>query len=1129
MNKEVKICLMLSLLFLILLIGFVFYFPFKITGSAIYESQPGPEEGKDTYIREPMDTNYATQPVLKIGQVASGELRSLIEFNLSSIPSENTIIDARLDLYLSHSSNDNNITLKAYRLTSPWNLTETGWYNRTSSDLWTTEGGDYAEEVDSIILTNETGWYNLTITSVVRGWVNGSYENYGLLLIAEDAEAGDFKDIDSSNSVTENQRPKITINHIPNAPPTIHETSTDSSLENPKQIGESVTFTINWTDLEGDEARAFVCNSSNITLDGCEPEAKTFCSTELSLTNPITCSYQITEQENRTTNFWVAVCDSSGCSEINQSQFYMNHAPKILLIDPNGGETVNQSQGNYLIRFNVSDNDSDLLTASIYYGETQNSTDNTIAENINLSNFCTGENFAVTNNCSYSWDSTGIYGTFFMTIIVNDSYITSIDSSDNSFDVRSIIDNEAPQIHAQWIDDLDIYSGKEVIFYANITDENQITNVWVSINTTPVTSITMTNITSITYSGNWEAIEKGAYQFKVFAEDILGNLNDTMAWEIFSIRAPEATSQNETAPPIALPYHTIKIFGELKANNSLKNVYAYLNVPAGFVFLSDYPQNSFIGNFTADETKNTTWFLSTPIDEGSYTLNITYTDSYQNKWNSSNMQVQVTSAIGGYVLSASGYSTVVAGNNYYIEAEFQQIGHVDPDTIQISIFDAAGNLVVESVSMTQMSTGRFNHTYTTSPTAVQGDWNTRINATKNSESYYTGHFWRVVGGIFDVRDIVIIDAEVPNLEINVTTENVGDIPQDLILEWNLTREDNGVQLDAGADTFAVQPNSERIWTVNPTTDYVGQVRITFIGYYGPGFSEKAGAFGIFSTTSDVPPKPTPTPSPTPTPIPPIIEKTANFSIEFEEEIYLARNIEKTTTLKITNTGEKTLNNIVLTIEGLDDFYYTIIPQKIDLLETQETKEFKIRLYITDLISEKEFFFNIKTDEIEKKANSKIIIVDIKEFFQREIQRLRNKIIELQEVLPNELIKELKICEEGLEKIKEKTEIEDFLGARELLQESEECIAKIKTKYERIKVPMQIIQISNIFWVIAIIALLILILVLIYLFKIYKKFNIINFLKKEQTRKSSKETEKKDYMNFDRKIKDIEDRLVGSRE
>ena len=109
---------------ILLILSFLFFISFDsnfhFTGFTIYTSQPT-TEGKDTYIRQNSNNNYGDQQTLLVGKTAGGiEFRSLIEFNISEIPPENTITSALLSVYVSSATNTNNITIKLYRLTSSW-------------------------------------------------------------------------------------------------------------------------------------------------------------------------------------------------------------------------------------------------------------------------------------------------------------------------------------------------------------------------------------------------------------------------------------------------------------------------------------------------------------------------------------------------------------------------------------------------------------------------------------------------------------------------------------------------------------------------------------------------------------------------------------------------------------------------------------------------------------------------------------------------------------------------------------------------------------------------------------------------------------------------------------------------
>src|SRR3989344_6105869 len=271
----------------------------------------------------------------------------------------------------------------------------------------------------------------------------------------------------------------------------------NSTLTSPKEIGEQVNITVYWTDLESHSSKFFVCNSSSINISGCE--STHLCNDTSQTISPSSCQYTVDASDNRTRIFYAAVCDSTNCSIVNQSNFFINHQPNVTVISPNGSETVNQSQGNFSVKFNVTDKDADFLNATLYYGTAQNSTTNVIIANLNLTQRCTDADSSTTttNNCTYSWNSTGIYGAYFLTIKVDDTF---------------------------------------------------------------------------------------------------GNVNNSAPWQNISVKRANATAQNETFAATALPYHSIRISGVLNATDAIRDAYANLIVPSGFLFIANYSQNTLIGN-----------------------------------------------------------------------------------------------------------------------------------------------------------------------------------------------------------------------------------------------------------------------------------------------------------------------------------------------------------------------------------------------------------------------------------------------------------------------------------------------------------------------------------------------------
>lgn len=1133
--KRFETIVICTFVFLFLSFFSVSYFKHNLTmtGFTIFSNQPDETTGKDTYIREiSPDNNYGNQETLKVGKISSGtNYRSMLWFNVSNITNTDTVISAQLQVYVATATNTQNMTISVYRITSDWEESEATWNNRTASATWTSSGGDINQLINSTTFTNSSGvYYNFTITSLVRNWVNGSFDNFGLMLLSSDAGTGNYTDIASSGSTTASQRPLLFIDHSENAVPTITNISTNTNSTSPAKIGDAVNFTVNWEDIEGDQTQLFVCNTSSINKSGCFN--KTFCNTSVASTNPIVCSYTVLTSDNRTTNFWLAVCDSN-CSTISAEQhFYINHLPSISITTPNGGETFNQSNGNSSVIFTVSDADDDKLGANLYYGETQNSTTYLIAQNINLSNYCTDPDgkTSTPNTCTYSWNTSGIYGTYYLTAIVNDSFHITNDSSTDSFNIRSVIDSTPPNVTNVQIDSY-IYSGKTTIVNATIQEPN-FHSAWISLNYTS-TNYTMTNVSSNLYSGNFTAQNAGTYKYRVYARDSVGNLNDSMDWQEFTVVRPNATTQNETAPSTALPYHIIKISGEIKATDPIINASAYLNVPEGFTFLQDYPQQKSIGNLSAGQTGNATWYLSTPITENTYSLNITYSDQYSNQWNSSNMAITTTSAIGGYQLSLNGYPEVETGNNYYAEAYFEQSGtYTDPGSITVSLYDPLGQLTFGPLAMTQKSTGIYNYTRNITSGQTEGQWETIVNATKSGTSYYAHDFWKVVGGPFDVRDITITDTSVPTIGISFIAENTGGANKDLILLWNLTRNDNGAALDSGSETKMVPAYSELTWSISPSTTYVGQVRITLLGYYSG--TEKAGAYKIFSTTSESATTPAETGGGggggggAATTV-----KEASLEIEnFEDKIYLTKNIEKSILLRIKNTGETDLTGVSFDLPDLDSSYYTITPNRIEKVKPGEVVNFEIKFKITDFSGEKDITYKVFSNEASKTKSATLIVLSMKEYFQKELIILEDKIKKLRGDLSSEgrsdLMGQLETCQQIADGINQKIDREEFIDARSDIDKTEKCILAVEDEFGKNKeesVWSKRIK-DNLVWVITWGLMVILIIVLIIvLYIIIRKMKIARFIKESVEKNKEMKKEAKDVNGkvIDDKLKNLKDK------
>ena len=187
-----------------------------------YESQPDATAGKDAPISQAQPTNnYETLAEMRTGEQnnAASLWRSLIEFDLSSIPSSAIVSSATLSLWLiSANLSDNGRTCSVYRLNEAWTESQVTWNNRQTGTAWTTAGA--ADDAEASAIANKAlaaaeaaGEKQFTLdTASVQEWIDGTKVNNGMLLYV-DTEVDDCFRWDTSDSVTAGERPKLTIEY----------------------------------------------------------------------------------------------------------------------------------------------------------------------------------------------------------------------------------------------------------------------------------------------------------------------------------------------------------------------------------------------------------------------------------------------------------------------------------------------------------------------------------------------------------------------------------------------------------------------------------------------------------------------------------------------------------------------------------------------------------------------------------------------------------------------------------------------------------------------------------------------------------------------------------------------------
>lgn len=134
-------------------------------------------------------------------------------------------------------------------------------------------------------------------------WLQTQYNN-----ITE--ESGNFLDFGAEETVPENQEPGLDLT---------------VDTPDPTNPGRSVSFIVNWSDVDSTQVKIKVCKTDSLTNQNCDGGFWAS-STALTVNNPATVFYDvIAEDAGQTRNYWVFVCDISGdCSSSSSGTFTVN-------------------------------------------------------------------------------------------------------------------------------------------------------------------------------------------------------------------------------------------------------------------------------------------------------------------------------------------------------------------------------------------------------------------------------------------------------------------------------------------------------------------------------------------------------------------------------------------------------------------------------------------------------------------------------------------------------------------------------------------------------------------------------------------------------------------------------------
>ncbi|MCP4389801.1 MAG: DNRLRE domain-containing protein, partial [Gammaproteobacteria bacterium] len=141
--------------------------------------------GEDAEIFEQSpNSNYGSSAETWVSPAASDTTRSLLRFNMGALPTGARIQSANLSLKRWTGSGSDQ-PVSAHRIRNSWSEDSVTWNKRESGTNWDTAGGDFDNRaVSTTPVGPANDRYTWNITPLVQGWVDGSYPNYGVALVA---------------------------------------------------------------------------------------------------------------------------------------------------------------------------------------------------------------------------------------------------------------------------------------------------------------------------------------------------------------------------------------------------------------------------------------------------------------------------------------------------------------------------------------------------------------------------------------------------------------------------------------------------------------------------------------------------------------------------------------------------------------------------------------------------------------------------------------------------------------------------------------------------------------------------------------------------------------------------------
>lgn len=185
----------------------------------------------DTYLQQGSPTiNHGTEVFLAVGFYPADDIqRSLVQFDLSTIPAGATIESATLDLTLDGNFTTVAYTTYIYQVLVPWTELGATWDTEDGTTAWNSPGcGGIGTDRKSVasgsvgVDASTVGIVSIPLSvSDIQSWVDGSLTNNGIIIVASDETDQTMIRWDSTQNGIQANDPSLVVTYSTSSGPPI--------------------------------------------------------------------------------------------------------------------------------------------------------------------------------------------------------------------------------------------------------------------------------------------------------------------------------------------------------------------------------------------------------------------------------------------------------------------------------------------------------------------------------------------------------------------------------------------------------------------------------------------------------------------------------------------------------------------------------------------------------------------------------------------------------------------------------------------------------------------------------------------------------------------------------------------